>query len=169
MVEDTFPAVHTWASSDLLSQQRASDQSTNGSWTANTVFTPIRLHLCLKHITERTCIFTFPLSSHFYKRKLKRIQSQLCRQRQQERKSGPWLADMNTMASPGFIKSKFNTGKGVNERWRQSISPLILTDMKGKALRRLGPSQLHCVYCVPPFLSPDFQYLLQSLTFISIT
>ena len=35
-------------------------------------------------------------------------------------------------------------------------------------LLRLGPFRLHCAYCAPPFLSPEFQHFLPSLTFTSV-
>lgn len=56
----------------------------------------------------------------------------------------------------------------MNDKDKHSLSPLLLTYMKGKAPERLGPFWLRCVYRVPPFPSPEFQHFLQSLTFTSV-
>lgn len=70
------------------------------------------------------------------------------------------------MASAGFIKSKFNTGGMKNHDKKCSFPPSVLTYMKGKAVKGLGPFRL-CCFSLTALPKSWFQHPLWSLAWPS--
>ena len=170
MLEDTLPSIQTGASSDFLSQRELSDQpSVEEKQSTLFLYQAPSLPPCT---TVTTCIsiflFVFIIKEKTGKKKKKKLNPSCAHKGCRGKRAASWLADTDTMASSGFIKST-TTSSAACERMEKTSTAFLpyFFLIRKERLLRLGPFRLHWAYCEPPFLSPEFQHFLQSLTFTS--